>query len=700
MTVPTSVAGPYAVLGLILLALALLPLGAVVVRLGERLVGRKTACSVPERLLVSLYAAVALLIAVALLPVPLFYGPLIVVLLVLGLAILLVLWAREGWRPPRALFAFASSAPGLLLGLGTLALLVYEVTIAGSPPLPNAFDGASQSLFVQLLLRNHMVAWTLQPYAAAGVVYPQGTAVVLSLPALFWGWPVVALPAVVPLLFLSLSVPAAYCWGERWVGFGTRAGVRAGLVLAAFFGLVASWPRFAVGGSYDLTLAFPLTFLILGWMVPLVERSRWTWAETLAVGLLVATVGVLSAAAGETVLVVLLVALLVLPRPRWRALTDVVPRFLLVVLVVGLFSLRSIAGMVVWFSYPGHVLSAAGSPPYHPPAPLVPLSISYRGVTGALDPFILWKAKLSPFPYLSLEIAILLALGLLVLVSQYFPGSASPKWLSHRYARWTSVYVGATFGATLLLVLAESPISTLVGLESIASLSEESLFLFVGFQLIAAVPLLVAADHLAMWLPTRSTDARTPVTHSNEATPPARRDRPRRLSPLMAIVAVLVLVVPLGSGLGFTLADGPSFLRTQSAQMGDASAADLAALAWAGANLPACSRVLVPPGSVGLFLPAYGDLQLVFPMIPTPYNLSYNTSVVALTSGVYNSSVRTALLSLGVTEVFVTGRTSATYAPFQAKPLLESSDFSVEYSNDDAYVFGFLPGLSATGCSS
>lgn len=698
MSVVTTVPGVYAVLGLILLLVLLLPLGGLVVRLGERLIGRRLACSVPERLLLSLYAASGLLIALASSPVPLFYGPIVEALLIVGFVVLPVLWAREGWGPIRSLLGYAATAPAILLSLGTLALLLFEVATAGSPPLPNAFDGATQSLFIHLLLRNHVVAWTLQPYANAGVTYPQGSSVVMALPALLWGWPVVALPAVVPLLFLSLSVPAAYCWGERWVGYGTASGVRAGLVLAAFFGVVASWPRLFVGGSYDFSISLPLVFLLLGWMVPLVERPRWTWSETLAVGMLVGTVGCISAAAGETMLLLLAVALIVMSRPRLRILAEVVPRLALLVCVVVVFALRPIVGMLAWFSYPGHVLSATGSMPYHAPAPLVPTAISYRGVTGALDPFVLWKAKLSPFPYLSLEIAILLAIGLLILATHFASKSVRVDGLSERYARWASMYAIVTFVATSFLVVAESPNAVLVGIESVSSLQEESLFLFVGFQLIAAIPILLAADYLATRTPTLPSSLSPAVPDRGSRRYPADRTRRGGLRRAAPAIAVLLLLIPFGSGLGFTLADGPGFLRTQSVQMGDATPGDLAALAWAGENLPDCSRVLVSPGSVGLFLPEYGDVQIVYPMLPTPYNLTYNVSVLALTAGVYNGSVRAALLSLDVTDVFVTGRTSATYAPLQAQPLLGSSDFSVEFSDGDAYVFAFLPGLAATGC--
>jgi hypothetical protein len=654
---------------------------------------------VPERFLISLYAAGGLLFAIASSPVPIFYAPAVEGLLVLGAIVLIILWAREHWKPLRGVLAYARTPPALLLALGTVALLSFEVINAGSSPLPNAFDGASQALFVRLLLLNHVVPFTLQPYATAGVIYPQGTAVWLSLPALLWGWPVVLLPAVVPLLFLSLSIPAVYCWGERWGGFRTTSGRRTGLLLSAFFGVTACWPRLFVGGSYDFALALPLVFLILGWLVPLANRAPWSWRETAGVALLVGTVLSLSVAAGETLLFLLVVTILVIPPVRWKVIREVLPRVGVLVAFGLAFLLRSVVGSILWFSYPGHILSAAGSPPYHSPAPIVPTSITYREVTGMLDPFVLWKGKLSPFPYLSLEIAVLLAIGIILLATVLLTDRrAIAALLPKGLPRWILTYLGVTFAATAFLVLAESTNPVLIGIESFASVTEESILLFIGFQVVAALPLLAAA----MFLGSR----RLSVTGlpRNPGSSPGRRPFPRRAAgrsraqSLCIAGAILLIAVPLSTGVGFTLLDGPGFLRTQSTQDGNATPGDFATLEWAGTNLPACSRVLVAPGSAALFLPEYADAQVVFPMIPTPVNLSYNISVANLTSGVYGPQTQSALLSLEVTEVFVTGKTSVSYAPFQLDPLLGSPDFTLLHSDSDAYVFGFSPGILGTSC--
>jgi len=119
---------------------------------------------------------------------------------------------------------------------------------------------------------------------------------------------------------------------------------------------------------------------------------------------------------------------------------------------------------------------------------------------------------------------------------------------------------------------------------------------------------------------------------------------------------------------------------------------------WIGSHLPSCSSVLVAPGSSGQFLPEYSNVHLVFPMNPVPTNQAYVIAISNLTAGEYSSTTQSALQSLGVTEIFVTGQTSVSYPSFVGTPLLVSPDFSSLFSSGDARVFSFVPEVNQTGC--
>jgi hypothetical protein len=163
-------------------------------------------------------------------------------------------------------------------------------------------------------------------------------------------------------------------------------------------------------------------------------------------------------------------------------------------------------------------------------------------------------------------------------------------------------------------------------------------------------------------------------------------------------LAVAVLALPLAFGAGVTAVDVPSYLDTHMAEFTNATSADLAALDWAGAHLPACSRVLVAPGSAAQFLPLFATVNVVFPMVPASNNLSYSVAVSDLTNGTYTNTTRAALLLLGVTEVFVTGQASVSFLPFLSRGPAGSTDFSDLFDQGDAAIFLFGPGATEGHC--
>jgi hypothetical protein len=124
----------------------------------------------------------------------------------------------------------------------------------------------------------------------------------------------------------------------------------------------------------------------------------------------------------------------------------------------------------------------------------------------------------------------------------------------------------------------------------------------------------------------------------------------------------------------------------------------VAGLEWAGRALPECARVLVAPGSAAEYLPEYAQVRVLFPAFPAVYNLSYDSAVTALVAGQYNGSIRGDLLALSVDAVFVTGRTTVQFPPFEPSAFEGSSDFSPVFLSGDAEIYAFLPGVSATGC--
>ncbi len=674
-----------------------LPLGAAVLRAGESIARHTVRLTPVERALLAVYAGGAVLFVLASIPLPLYGAPLVLVVLVGGLAGYTVCVGLDRGRGLRATLRFLATPPGILLGALFAGVLAFEVLGVSSLTFGNMLDGSLYSLFINLLLSQHTIATTFLPYASVGVTYPQGGAVWMSLPVVLFGWPIVSAPLQFPGLFLALSVPAAYCLGSRLATGHPRASTAwLGLLTAAFFGLVVTWPRLAIGGSFDFAIGLPLFLLTLGWLTPFVRRPSRTWNEIGVLGLVVGVEISLSLMLGLCTLLLLVGYWLAFRTPGGVGPLGWAARGLVVCGIASAFLVRSLVGVALWFEYPGHVLLPVGSPP---PAPLYLATIpSWGTVNGELNPFVWLKPKISPFPGLTVEIQVLLAAGLvlsaLVLLR---PTSSVRRHLPGRMVE--QLVVGTTVMVLLIggLFLLDAASLTGSGAESVTNLDELSAVLFIFYELIALLPLLAAASYLS------ASRENTRVRDESNAGGRARwngasgasRNRARAGQVLVA----LVILVPVASGVGVTSTVVPGYISHHIHELANVSSGDVGALEWVGTHLPPCSRVLIAPGSIGQYLPEYASVQIVYPAFPTPANLSYYTVVQNLNSGTYTNSTRANLLLLGITEVLGSAQNTVSFLPFKLGPLEASADFRTLFASGDVTILEFLPGVNDFACA-
>ena len=680
---------PVVFAGLILLFLLTLPLGATLLRAVEWFLGRTLRLSVLERLLLSFYATGGLYFAVASLPVPILGLPLVAATLIMGGVGYVVLSARNGWTGATSVHRFFTSRAGLVVLVASLLLLYLEVS-AGAVLLPNGIDGAMDALFTNLIVTNHSVPWTLEPYAPAGVIYPQGAPVWMTLPVFLYSWPVVGSPIVLPPLFLSLTIPAAYALGERLHVIRSRRTEWSGLLFAGFFGLVASWPRLYVAGSYDFIFALPLLLMGLAFVRDFWRSNNPSYREAAALGVFLGAILSLSAAVGLVLVLLALAYLVMAPPNAILSFRKRISQLVVAVSISTIFVLRSFIGIALWFGYPGHILTPTGSPPYAPPGPT-----AYSGWMAQVNPFQPFKWKVSPIPFLSVEIQLLLIGGVILaaLLNTRWRervGEWLPRDVGQTIALGTAVLLGLT--SALAFMDAASPSSGLV--PGITNLWETSIQLFVFYELLAVLPLAAAANYLSARVPERGATS----------LPPRRRHTRFTLGRAPAqswptVAAVALLAIPLSSGLAGTIISAPPYLHSYILLQANVTQGDLAALEWAGVHLPPCSAVIVAPGSAGSFLPEFGVVQLMYPPMPSPANYSYYLIITDLTQGAYTPATRAALEQIGATEVFVTGATTNAKPPIQATPLLTSIDFSLLFHAGDAEIFGFNFGIQARNCA-
>ena len=689
-------------LGLLAILVVSVPLGSALLRVLEKVTGAHLRLTIPERFLLCPYLFGGLYFVLASLPWPIFTQGLVIGIAVAGVAAFLAIEiGTRSWKTTlKGLSVTRLHAPILVVCL-TCLVLVIEVASTGTASFPNSYDGSFQSLYVQVILTHHLIPWTLQPFGDIGIVYPQATAIWLSLPVVLFDWPIPASIVALPLLFLALGVPASYCLGARLCADRPSASGTGPVVVAFGFALLFSWPRLFLGGSFDFAIGLPLFLLALGWIQPFLREGPRPWGHVILFAGMLGVLTSLSVALGEA-LFLLLGSFLLVRRSAGivRTLRAWSSR-LLIILAAALLSVsRSIAGFVAWFGLPLHTLDALGKPPYAP-LPIAPFPAP-KSLVQYLDPFTPVKSMLSPFPLLSVEIAILLGIGLI----------AGALVLTHLDVRLTLLlprsWVAPVLLGTLTMFVWTAFLMVVSGTELgtsffniVASVYESSFLLFIFFQLVATLPL-VALLELVGEERRRKSGSPRPQASGPSAT---RYRHNRRLLPperwgWKQVGAIALILLPLGSGAIITGTQVPTYLSDHLSVLSNVTTSDVDAMEWVGQHLPPCSRVMVAQGSAAEFLPLYAQVQLLFPMQPAPLNLSYNVASENLIRGTYSDSTEAAMTALMVTEVFATGQTSVSYLPFNVTELHTSSQFTLLYSNGDAIIFGFLLGQQSAQCPS
>lgn len=674
--------------GSILLALILTPTGLALLRFLELLLHYRLPLNPVERVLIAFYSTGFLFFVLASIPWSAYGLGLTVVTLGLGTSLYTCWLWRDGMRRLWATFQSVARPEVVLVVAGTLGLFLFEILPVWNLQFPNSWDGSVTALWTSLIIRHGTVPTSLEPFSNAPVIYPMGTSVWMTLPVMVFGWSVVQTPVLLPPLFLSLTIPAAYSWGWRWTGRFPEYRIAAGLLFTVFFGLVASWPRLYSGGSYDFALALPLLLVTIGFLPEWAEGHGLEWPTTVGLGLAGAILVSLSLAAGEEFVILGLAYAVAQCR---RGARQLCVRLLQLLVIVGFEMVSIVRSLWGWL----HSYGSAYSPGNQYGA------LDFRLVQGELNPFVLWKYKVSPFLPVSVGLQILLGVGLLLSIwyEVVTRKRTVPPSFETTMSRFLLTGTAAALLLTVVLVLTDLPGAWSSAMRTVTNLDQSSIILFIFFAAIALFPLMVAGFALSSVSREKAVSAppARPVVSSH--TPPRGDARSwLEVAKWRVWLVAILIVIPIGLGATATVVQGPNFLSENAKKTSNVTTGDVAVLEWAGAELPQCSTVLVAPGSAAQFLPEYVTVRLDFPMNPVPQNQSYQTAVTDLTSGFYTNTTRAALVDLGVTEVFVTGQTSVSFAPFLPQPLEASSDFTLLDRSGDALIFGFLPVMATTDC--
>jgi len=633
-----------------------------------------------ERGVLDFYLGGAVLYLVAAVPWDGFVAPLVFLLPPIAAVGLLLVAFRGSRRSANRDVLTESLAllrrPAYLAVLvSALGLFLVEVSVAVPVGTGNTFDSSLLTVYTSLLLQHHTVPLSFSPYASTGILYPQGTTVWLGWAQLVFGLPPARTSLLVTPLFLGLAPLAGFVFGRRVIGTEP-----AGLAVALVLAWVGTGTRDVTGGSNDFVFAFPLVLLLLAEAVVWLRSPLLEWGDALGFGLLCGASAAMNPVGAEWLLLGLPVAAL-LARPRFGGRPrDWFGRWGVAVATALLGVVPSLYVLAVGHASPGFVPGAT------PSAPGSPAAISESTFLGSIDPFLFRPSDigLSAVPALRLELAILLVLGLAVLFL-VGRGSAFGRYLEP----FRPALAGAAVAQVVLLGVtwaASTGFGPAVAVGSWTNASEVSAWLFTLYGLVAAVPLAVSLE----WFAGR---ARERAPDPPEERRPTGRSRPRGLRPaglraVLPLAIALVIVVP---GVVLTPTELAPTLAGFYHDFGNVTAADFDLLDFAGSHLPTGARVLVAPGSAGQFLPGYcSDIVLLYPMVPgwTTVNASYELLVRNLPNATLGAAGVSALTTLRVGYVVVTGNSTVLWWAFSPVPFLaDPVAYPVLFHEDDAYLF-------------
>jgi hypothetical protein len=673
-----SLPGPtIAVWGLELLAfaIAITLVGEAVRSVGSRYAPILRIVDPWERALLDLYLGGALVYLLAW--VPGLLGPFTIPVLAI-LAVSVLLYARmrssgpdRGWPRVRAAGLRWSD---LAVVATVIGVFVVELVELGGVPSGNTWDASVLTTYGALLQNHHALGLSLSPVASGFVTYPQGSVVWITTAQQFAQLPPARSALLLDPMFLALAPVGAYVVGRRWL-----EAPHVGAAFALVVGVLGSWTRLLVSGSYDFVFAFPLILLLAGWSIRWVRGSPLRWADVVVFGAVMGYSAAMNPVGAEWIALFLpITAAFLHPRfandarawlKRWVGALGVAALFVAPNLVA--------IGLAVSVGGPARF----GMTPAHPAS----AGILLAQFVGGIDPFLFRPHDLflSPFPVLRGELAALLTLTAL------WPWI--PPWRRYLPAGWSEfgrwiVAAGVSAVGLVGVGLVGAGGNPYAGfVSSITSSGEATVLLFSLFTFAAAIPLVVVLARAAPPSPNVPSD---PVRSS---VPPPRRGRPLRrpiaASTVLAFGIAAALVTP---GVVVFPTSFPDTVRQLSGPFGNLTVADFDLLQWVGAHLPSGARILVAPGGALDFLPGYAPTVVVlYPLVNgESSNGSYRTAVAELTNGTLDRAGLDALAELQVGFVGVTQANSVLWPPFVATPMLtQPGNFSIAFHEADAYLF-------------
>ena len=602
-------------------------------------------------LVLNVYLGGLILYSIAMIPFGLFSSATMWVILFFSVSFVIVELSSKRPRLPEKCNALRYA---VVLAIFLVALWIQLIPVSHLV-FGSVHDTSLHSLFVQVILENGQVPILLQPYAAEGIVYPQGFHPIVAYAVCVSNCLVPSAVLHITALFSAMSVLGAYYLGKalssRWY-FGVS--------LAFVFAFVATWPKSLAWGSNAFVASIPFYFVCLSFVPSLLkEKQKFGALEIVSIGILFGYLAAMHLQPYETLIAALvlwwLINIAVSKRKNLSQLKYILPIILISMIPIGPFYYRGL----IWHPYPYHNI---GLPPD------IEITVPNNQELPELlvtDVTWLWN-NLS---YYTVMKALYLTVFILSIGLAIF--KIRKNGLGSRVTRISL----ATLGGQLLVALLATVFPDV-------PFSAQPILLYLSFYVLIGV--------FTVWVYQRFSSFLSKKVIKGGCAHYGRFSVVKNSRVLFTTLLVIILVN--GPFIFSTIFQDPQMTLGAYSLFAVTSADDLDLMLWMKDNLPHNVTILVNKQECGLFIPSVSHHKVIFPFIFSHHSRSYKLLSTLLEEEAFNATTFNLMKHFNITHIYVGSSTTA-HDMYRHKwspaPFLQNPNFDLVNKVGNAYLFAF-----------
>lgn len=604
----------------------------------------------PQICILDVYLGGLVLYVVAMLPLQVFDRPVVLGITIFGFLSSIFLHSRHlHGKKIKEVQAFLLEQKAAILDYVLLFAMFLVFLGIQLVPLTNfvfgsIHDTSIHSLQVEVILKNHYVPVTMQPYSPEGIIYPQASHVIFAFASYIINYEAPKAVFYVTPLFNSLTVFGAYFLGKKlW------SNRRFYLGLSFVFAFVSSWPLNVTWGANPFITGFPLFLICLGLFFSLSRSGiRSDVKELFVVGILFGYSAVIIISYLETLAAIGFLWLVFMFIRKSNCLRNMVKKIFLIFFVSLLPLSPFLSRFILFYQYPGHNIGV--------PSDFAGYEKQQISLTQALQ----WAfGNLSPHVFLRLELmSLLVGLGILLW-----------KYKSDENEREVLFFAATIFLAGTLLSFASYFLPPDL---NVISWAHQSIILTIPIYIIVTVFYLKLAKLYNRFDFKSFSKVLTKRSHA------------------VLLISILSLTLINAPFIYYRFSKDSKTLAGGYGLFAVTTQDDYDLMLWMRHNLPHDSVVLVNPHEAGLFIPSVSHYKIVFPFGGSQLSGSYQTLVDLLRKRILNDTTYELMQLHGIPYVYV--GSGATHwwigdVKWDHKPFLGNPNFKLVKNVGGAYLF-------------